>query len=86
MCFPIDTIKGLLILFVVIAAIIGILGILVPYVVSRMGIVLGEGWAVLVRCFRIFVYAVITIFVIILCFELITCLWSFVGGSLHLGR
>lgn len=86
MCFPLETIKALLILFVVIGAIIGILGILVPYVVSKMGIALGEGWAVLVRCFRIFVYAVIVIFVIILCFELITCLWSFVGGSFRLGR
>jgi ABC-type dipeptide/oligopeptide/nickel transport system permease subunit len=86
MCFPLETIKMLLILFVVIAATIAILGILVPFVVSKLGIALGEGWAVLVRCFRILMWALIIIFVIILCFEMLTCLWSFVGGGLHLGR
>jgi hypothetical protein len=86
MCFPLETIKGLLILAVVVFAVIAILGVLIPFVVRRMQITLGEGWAVLVQVFRIFVYAIITIFVIILCFELITCLWSFVGGSLRLGR
>lgn len=84
MCFPIETIKALLILAVVVFATIGILNLLIPYIVRRLGIVLGEGWNVVVGTFKIVVWALVAIFVIILCFELIACLWGFVGGSFRL--
>ena len=82
MCFSLDFIKQILIMIVVFGAIIAILGLLIPFVVKRMGLVLGEGWALLVQIFRIFVTAVIIIIVIIVAFELIACLFSFTGGTL----
>lgn len=84
MCFPLDTIKFLLIVAVIIVAVLGILNLLVPYIIQRLGITLGEGWNVVVGAFKIFVWAVVAIAVIVLCFELISCLLSFAGGSLRL--
>ena len=81
MCFSFDFIKQLLIFGVVIVAIIGILQLVVPYIVSKLGIALGEGWGVIVGAFRIFIWALVAIFVIIVCFELISCLWSYAGNG-----
>jgi ABC-type dipeptide/oligopeptide/nickel transport system permease subunit len=82
MCFSMDFIKQILILAVVIIAVLSILGLLIPFIVGRLGLVLGEGWAVCVRAFQIFVWALVAIIVIIFCFELISCLMSYTGGSL----
>lgn len=82
MCFSFDFIRQILILIVVFGAIVAILGLLIPFVVKKMGLVLGEGWALLVQIFRIFVWAIVIIIVITIAFELISCLWSFVGGSI----
>lgn len=84
MCFSWDLIKQVLILAVVIVAIVGILQLIIPYIVSKLGIVLGEGWNVVVGAVRIFIWALVAIVVIIVCFELIACLWSFAGGGLRL--
>jgi ABC-type dipeptide/oligopeptide/nickel transport system permease subunit len=64
-------------------AIVSILGLLIPFIVARLGLALGEGWAVCVRAFKIFIWALIAILVIIFCFELIGCLLSFGGLHLH---
>jgi hypothetical protein len=80
MCFSLELIKQLLILAVVIVAIIAILQLLVPFIFRKLGITPGEGWAVIVGAFRIFFWALIAIFVIIICFELIACLLQFTGG------
>jgi hypothetical protein len=87
MCFSWDFIKQCLIFLVVICAIIAILKLIVPYVVSQMGITLGAGWNVIVQVIRIFIWALIAIFIIIFCFEIIACLWSYTGGVplLHRG-
>jgi hypothetical protein len=85
MCFPFDFIKTLLILAVVVIAVIGILQLLVPYIISKLGIALGAGWAVIVGAFRIFIWALVAIVVILICFEMISCLLSFTGG-LHFSR
>ena len=79
MCFSLDFLKQVLILAVVIVAIVSILGLLIPFIVARLGLALGEGWAVCVRAFKIFIWALIAILVIIFCFELIACLLSFSG-------
>ena len=54
MCFSWDFIKQVLILAVVIVAIIGILQLIVPYIIRRLGVTLGEGWNVIVGAFRVF--------------------------------
>jgi ABC-type dipeptide/oligopeptide/nickel transport system permease subunit len=82
MCFSLEFLKLVLIWAVVIVAILSILGLLVPFIVKRLGIALGEGWAVCVQAFRIFCWAIVAIVVILFCFELIACLLSFTGGSL----
>ena len=82
MCFSLDFLKQILILAVVLIAIISILGLLIPFIVTKLGITLGAGWAVCVAAFRIFIWALVAIIVIIFCFELISCLVSFTGGSL----
>jgi hypothetical protein len=85
MCFPLDFIKTLLILAVIVVAVIGILQLLVPYIIGRLGVALGQGWAVVVGAFRIFIWAMVAIVVILICFELISCLLSFTGG-IHFTR
>jgi hypothetical protein len=80
MCFSMEFIKSILIWVVVIVAIIAILNLLIPYIVSKIGVTLGGGWAVCVAAFKIFIWALVAIVVIIFCFELISCLISFTGG------
>ena len=82
MCFSLDFIKQVFILVVVIVAIVAILNLLIPFIVKKIGVTLGEGWAVVVAAFRIFLWALVAIVVIIFCFELIACLLTFTGGSL----
>ena len=82
MCFSLEFLKQILIMIVVFGAIVAILGLLIPFVVSKMGLVLGEGWSLLVRIFKIFIWAIVIIIVITVAFEFISCLWSFVGGSI----
>ena len=84
MCFSLDFLKSILILCVVIGAIILILKIIVPYAITKMGIALGDGWNVVLAVFRIFIGALIAIFVLLIVFEMIACLLSFVNiESLH---
>lgn len=80
MCFSLDWIKQLLILAVVVFAIVGILQLLIPYVITKMGITLGDGANVVIGVFRIAFIAAIVILVIIICFTVIACLWHYVGG------
>ena len=81
MCFSWEFIKQVLILAIVVVAIIGILQLVIPFVISKLGASLGEGWNVVIGAFRILVWAVIAIIVVIICFDIIACLWSYVGGS-----
>lgn len=82
MCFSLDFLKQVLILAVVIIAVVGILNLLVPFIASKLGVALGDGWAVIVGAFKIFVWAIVAIIVIIFCFELIACLLTYSGGIL----
>lgn len=80
MCFSLDWLRQILILAVVIAGVVMILQLLIPYLVGRLGVTLGAGWAVVVGAFRILLWAVVTILIIIICFDIIGCLLSFSGG------
>lgn len=80
MCFSLAWFRDLLVLLVIVAAIYGILKIIIPYALSKMGAVIGEGASVLVACFKIALWAIIAIFVIYIAFALISCLWSYSGG------
>lgn len=80
MCFSLDFLKQLLILAVIIIAVIGILNLLIPYIVSKLGASLGDGWNIVVQAFKIFIWAVVAILVIIICFQLISCLLGYSGG------
>lgn len=82
MCFSLDFLKQILILAIVIIAVIGILNLLIPFVVSKLGASLGDGWNVVVSAFKIFVWALVAIIVVIFCFEMISCLLSYSGPLL----
>jgi hypothetical protein len=76
MCFDLAWFENLLIWLVIIFAIIAVFKLLLPLVFSRMGMA-GE---IILRIINIGVWAVITIFIIIIAFDLITCLSA---GNFH---
>ncbi len=79
MCVSMEFIKQILILGVVVGTVLLILGVIIPYAVSKMGVTIGEGMNVLKTCVRYALIAVVAIVVIILAFELIACLISWAG-------
>ncbi len=80
MCFSMDLIKQLLILGVVIAVVFGLLKLIVPFVVAKMGITLGAGYNLIVNMFRLVFWGFVAIICIVVCFELIACVISWSGG------
>lgn len=80
MCFSMAWLQQLFILLVIVVAIVAIFKILIPYVLSKLGTTLGEGANVVMAVLRIVVWAIVVIFVIYICFALISCLLNFSGG------
>jgi hypothetical protein len=80
MCFSLEFIKQLLIDLIVIGAIFAIIKLLLPLALSWLG---GAG-SIIMQVINIVLYAIICIFVVIICFDLISCLLG--GGGLHLPR
>lgn len=80
MCFTLAWLQQLLILCVIVGAIYAILMIIIPYALSKMGAVLGEGANVVLRVLKIVLWAVVACVVIYIVFALIACLWSMGGG------
>jgi|HubBroStandDraft_4_1064222.scaffolds.fasta_scaffold811404_1 hypothetical protein len=76
MCFDLTWFENLLIRLVIIFAIIAIFKLLLPLVFSRMGFA-GE---VILRIINICIGAAITIFIIIIAFDLLSCLSA---GGFH---
>lgn len=74
MCFSLFSIEHLLIWIVILAAIIGVLKILIPWVCSAMGISVGP----LPQIINIIVMAIVVIAVIVVVFTLLSCL-----GGVH---
>jgi hypothetical protein len=77
MCFSLSWLEQLLVWIVIICAIVAIIRLLLPFVLSQ----LGAGGSVIIAALNIVLWAVVAIFVIYICFDLISCL-----GGLHLPR
>lgn len=86
MCFSLAWFQQLLVMLVIICAIVAIFKLLIPFVLSQIGATLGEGANLVLAALRIVVWAIIAIFVIYICFALISCLLSYSGGFPLLGR
>ena len=78
MCFSLAWLESLLIYIVIVCAVVGIIRLLVPYVLSQ----LGAGGNIIMAALNIIMWAIICIFVIYICFALISCLGGFVNLSL----
>lgn len=78
MCFSMVWLQQLLIWVVIVCAIIGILKLLIPYVLAQ----LGGGGGIIAAAINIVLWAVIAIFVIYICFALISCLGGMGNMSL----
>ena len=77
MCFSLGWLEQLLVWIVIVCAVVGILKLLLPFVLTQLGV----GGGIIVAAINIVIWAVIAIFVIYICFDLIECL-----GGLHLPR
>lgn len=79
MCFSLEWLEQLLVWVVIVVAVIAIVRLLVPWVFGQ----LGAGGSVIAAAVNIVLWAVIAIFVIYICFALISCLLTY-GGHLSL--
>lgn len=79
-CFSLAWFEQLLIWVVIICAVIAILRLLVPWVLSMAGAEIGAGVNMVMAVIRIVIWAIVVIFVIYICFALISCLLSYGGG------
>jgi hypothetical protein len=68
MCFSLSWLEQLLVWLVIVAAVIAILRLLVPWVASQFGIPL------VAQVLNIILWAIVVIFVIYICFALLSCL------------
>ncbi len=80
MCFSLAWFQQLLVFLVIVCAVVAILKIIVPYALSKVEATLGDGANVVLAVLRIVVWAIVVIFVIYICFVLISCLLSYGGG------
>jgi hypothetical protein len=74
MCFTLGWFEQLLIWFVIVAAIVALLRLLVPWIAGEIGIPL------LAQALNIVLWAVIAVMAIYIIFALISCLLSMGGG------
>lgn len=82
MCFSFSWIAQLLIWAIIICAAFAILNIVVPFVLSKVGVsIASEAVALIIRVIKIVLWAVVCIFIVIICFDLISCLVG-MGGPL----
>ena len=86
MCFSMAWLMNLLIWLVIVGAIIAILQIIVPWVLSKLGAsgVFGEAIGIITAVIKIIIWAIVIIFVIYIVFSLIACLLGYSGGGLSL--
>ena len=77
MCFSLGWLESFLVWIVIVCAVVGILKLLLPFVLTQLGV----GGGIIVAAINIVIWAVIAIFVIYTLFDLISCL-----GGLHLPR
>lgn len=82
MCFSLPYIENLLIWLVIICALVAFARLLLPKILSLVGVA-GD---IVMQAINIFVWAVVCIFVIIFVFDLIGCLIGMGGGGHFLPR
>lgn len=75
-CISLGLIEHLLIWLVILGAVVGIVRLLLPLALGW----LGAAGAVITQALSIVLYAVVVIFVIAICFDLISCLLGAAGG------
>jgi hypothetical protein len=73
-CFTLGFLQSLIIQIIVIAAIIAIIKLLVPFLVSL------TGWPILGQILMIVLWAIVAIMVVYLIFALLSCLMGSGGG------
>jgi hypothetical protein len=78
MCFSLAWLANLLIWIVVVAAVIAVLKLLIPWALGLVGIDAGP----LMQIIQIIIYAIVAIFVIVVVFALLSCLMG--GGGFAL--
>jgi len=69
-CFSLGWVEHILIQIIVIIAVVAIIRLLIPFVLRALGV----AGSVVVQAINIVLWAVVAIFVIIICFDLIECL------------
>lgn len=79
MCFPMGALETLLIWAVVIVVVMAILRVLVPFIFSRLGWPLADGFNLLMTIVRIVLWGAVTIAIIVVAFDLIGCLIGWAG-------
>jgi hypothetical protein len=81
MCFSMQWIAQLLIWAIAIGAAFAILNIIVPFVLAKVGVsIASEAVSILIRVLKIVLWAVVCIVLVIICFDLISCLIGMGGG------
>jgi hypothetical protein len=70
MCFSLSFIENLLIQIVIVAVVVGILRLLVPWILG----LLGFDMSVPMRIVNLLIAAVVIIWLIVLCFDLLGCI------------
>jgi hypothetical protein len=81
-CFSLQFIEQLLIWLVVFGAVFAIINLLIPFVLSGLGSPVAGGVGVVISALRIVFWAAVAIAVIMICFDLISCLIGHGGLSL----
>ena len=80
-CFSLQWVEQLLIWLVIFGAVFAILNLLIPWVLSGIGAPLSGAVSLIMRVLMIIFWAAVTIAVIIICFDLISCLIGHGGLS-----
>jgi hypothetical protein len=79
MCFSLGWLQQLLIWIVIVGAVVAVLQLFVPWVISQSG-VFGGAINVILQVIKIIVWAIVAIFVIYVVFDLLSCFLGHSGG------
>lgn len=74
MCVSWGWVENLLIWLVVVGVVFALLRLLVPFILSKLGIPLGDVWAIILRACSIVLTGIILVALILFIFGLIGCL------------
>ena len=87
MCFSFNFIAQILIWAIVIGAAFAILNLIVPFVLSKIGVsIASEAVALFMQIIKIIIWCIVLVFIVIVVFDIISCLLSMGGGMPHLIR